>query len=87
MISYWQIFKVFAKIGAFTIGGGIPMIAAIKTELVERKWLTDEDFIDIITLAQTAWNKGKRGGNDCKLPSAVPYHIDGSNVLHCVQGK
>ena len=54
MISYWQIFKVFAKIGAFTIGGGIPMIAAIKTELVERKWLNDEDFIDIITLAQTA---------------------------------
>lgn len=30
------------------------MIAAIKKELVERKWLTDEDFIDIITLAQTA---------------------------------
>lgn len=54
MISYWNIFKVFAKIGAFTIGGGIPMIAAIKTELVERKWLNEEDFIDIITLAQTA---------------------------------
>lgn len=50
----WQIFTVFAKIGAFTIGGGIPMIAAIKSELVERKWLNDEDFIDIITLAQTA---------------------------------
>ena len=30
------------------------MIAAIKSELVERKWLNDEDFIDIITLAQTA---------------------------------
>lgn len=54
MISCWQIFWVFAKIGAFTIGGGIPMIAAIKSELVERKWLKDEDFIDIITLAQTA---------------------------------
>ena len=54
MISLWQIFLVFAKIGAFTIGGGIPMIAAIKNELVERKWLSDEDFIDIITLAQTA---------------------------------
>ena len=54
MISLWQIFRVFAKIGAFTIGGGIPMIAAIKSELVERKWLSDEDFIDIITLAQTA---------------------------------
>ena len=54
MISLWQIFLVFAKIGAFTIGGGVPMIAAIKNELVERKWLSDEDFIDIITLAQTA---------------------------------
>ena len=54
MVSLWQIFWVFAKIGAFTIGGGIPMIAAIKSELVERKWLDNEDFIDIITLAQTA---------------------------------
>ena len=54
MVSLWRIFWIFAKIGAFTIGGGIPMIAAIKSELVERKWLNDEDFIDIITLAQTA---------------------------------
>ena len=30
------------------------MIAAIKSELVERKWLTDEDFLDIIALAQSA---------------------------------
>ena len=54
MASLWQIFWVFAKIGAFTIGGGIPMIAAIKSELIERKWLKDEDFLDIIALAQTA---------------------------------
>ena len=54
MVSLGEIFWIFAKIGAFTIGGGIPMIAAIKKELVERQWLTDEDFIDIITLAQTA---------------------------------
>lgn len=30
------------------------MIAAIKSELVNRNWLKDEDFVDIITLAQTA---------------------------------
>lgn len=54
MVSLWQIFLVFAKIGAFTIGGGIPMIAAIKSELIEKGWLKDEDFLDIITLAQTA---------------------------------
>lgn len=54
MVSLWEIFWIFGKIGAFTIGGGIPMIVAIKKELVERGWLNDEDFIDIITLAQTA---------------------------------
>ena len=54
MVSLWKIFLVFAKIGAFSIGGGIPMIAAIKSELTEKGWLQDEDFIDIITLAQTA---------------------------------
>lgn len=54
MISLWKIFWIFGKIGAFTIGGGIPMIAAIKKELVELKWLDEEEFIDIITLSQTA---------------------------------
>lgn len=54
MVSLWKIIWIFGKIGAFTIGGGIPMIVAIKKELVERGWLNDEDFIDIITLAQTA---------------------------------
>ena len=54
MVSLWKIFWIFAKIGAFTIGGGIPMIAAIKSELTKRGWLKDEDFLDIITLAQTA---------------------------------
>jgi chromate transporter len=54
MVSLWKIFLVFGKIGAFTIGGGIPMIAAIKSELTRRGWLKDEDFLDIIALAQTA---------------------------------
>ncbi len=54
MVSLWKIFLIFGKIGAFTIGGGIPMIAAIKSELVERKWLEEEEFTDIIALAQSA---------------------------------
>ena len=54
MVSLWEIFLVFGKIGAFTIGGGIPMIAAIKSELVKRKWLNDEDFLEIIALAQSS---------------------------------
>lgn len=45
---------VFAKIGAFTIGGGYAMLAIIQKEIVSRGWLKDEDFTDIVTLAQSA---------------------------------
>ena len=54
MASLWQIFGVFAKIGAFTIGGGYAMIPLIRDELVGREWLSDEDLPDIIALAQSA---------------------------------
>ena len=54
MVSLWRIFLVFAKIGAFTIGGGYAMIPIIRDELVKRGWLTDEELPDIIALAQSA---------------------------------
>lgn len=49
-----QIFGVFAKIGAFTIGGGYAMISLIQNEIVSRKWLGEEEFTELITLSQTA---------------------------------
>ena len=52
--SLWQIFGVFAKIGAFTIGGGYAMISLIQNEIVRRRWLSEDDFSELITLAQTA---------------------------------
>lgn len=54
MVSLWQIFFVFAKIGAFTIGGGYAMMAIIENEVTKRGWLSKEDFPDIIALAQSA---------------------------------
>lgn len=54
MVPLWKIFLVFAKIGAFTIGGGYAMIPIIRDELVKRGWLTDEELPDIIALAQSA---------------------------------
>ena len=54
MVSYWQIFLVFAKIGAFTIGGGYAMLPVIQNEITKRGWLKEEDFIDIMALAQAA---------------------------------
>lgn len=54
MASLFQIFLVFAKIGAFTIGGGYAMLPIIQNEIVRRGWLKEEDFPDIVALAQSA---------------------------------
>ncbi len=54
MVSYWEIFLTFAKIGAFTIGGGYAMLPVIQSEIVKRGWLREDDFTDIVALAQSA---------------------------------
>ncbi|MBO8467762.1 MAG: chromate transporter [Bacteroidetes bacterium] len=54
MASYLQIFSTFAKIGAFTIGGGYAMIPLIKDEIIRKGWMNEEDFPDIIALSQSA---------------------------------
>ena len=49
-----QIFWTFFKIGAFTFGGGYAMIPLIQREAVEhRKWVTDEDILDIVAIAES----------------------------------
>ena len=50
----WQVFITFFKIGAFTFGGGYAMIPLIQREAVEnRKWVSDEDILDIVTIAES----------------------------------
>ena len=53
-VSFWKIFGVFAKVGAFTIGGGYAMISIIEDETVKRGWISEEEFPDIVALAQSA---------------------------------
>ena len=53
-VSLWQIFGVFAKIGAFTIGGGYAMIPIIQREMSSRGWIPDEELPDIVALSQSA---------------------------------
>lgn len=50
---YWQLFLTFVKIGTFTIGGGYAMLPLIQREVVERHWLTKEEFIDIFAVTQS----------------------------------
>lgn len=52
--SLWHIFAVFAKIGAFTIGGGYVMIPAIEAEMSKRGWIDEKELPDIVALSQSA---------------------------------
>ena len=53
-VSLWKIFGVFAKIGAFTIGGGYAMIPLIRDEMSRRGWIPEDDLPDIVALSQSA---------------------------------
>ena len=51
---YWDSFKTFFRIGAFTIGGGYAMIPLIESEVVDKhRWLSRKEFLDIIAIAQS----------------------------------
>lgn len=49
-----EIFILFFKIGAFTIGGGYAMLSLIEDEIVnKKKWLNHEEFLDGMAIAQS----------------------------------
>ena len=55
MKHYLDLFMVFFKIGAFTLGGGYAMVPLIQKEVVDNKgWLEKEEFIDTLALAQSS---------------------------------
>ena len=55
MNQYWELFKIFFRIGAFTIGGGYAMVPLIEDEIVaKRKWIKAEDFLDLLAIAQSS---------------------------------
>ena len=74
--SLWDMFLVFSKIGAFTIGGGYAMIPLIRDELVKRGWISDEELPDIIALAQSAPGVlAVKGSIAATIGSALPSFI------------
>ena len=49
-----ELFLTFAKIGAFTFGGGYAMISIIEDECVEkRKWITSEQLSRVTAIAES----------------------------------
>ena len=51
---YLELFATFFLIGMFTIGGGYAMVPLIEEEVVnKKKWLIQEDFIDLLAVSQS----------------------------------
>ncbi|HHY19883.1 MAG TPA: chromate transporter [Firmicutes bacterium] len=49
----WQLFISCFRVGAFTIGGGYAMLPVMKNIFVnEKKWVSDEEFVDMISVIQ-----------------------------------
>ena len=52
--SLFKLFTTFFRIGLFTFGGGYAMIPLIQKEAVEnRKWITDDDILEIVAIAES----------------------------------
>jgi len=90
MNIYLDIFSTFAKIGAFTIGGGYAMLPLIQREVVsKKKWLDEEDFMDVLAISQSTPGvfvinlsvfigfriKGKMGSVVAAIGSALPSFV------------
>ncbi len=55
MKKYIELFLLFFKLGAFTIGGGYVMLPLIEKELVHNKhWYDEEEFLEIIAISQSS---------------------------------
>ncbi|BBM40953.1 chromate transporter [Leptotrichia shahii] len=55
MKVYLELFWIFFKIGAFTLGGGYAMVPIIQAEIVaKKKWIEEEEFVKLLALAQSS---------------------------------
>ena len=51
--GWWDIGLFFFKVGAFTFGGGITMLAFVQEQVVNQlHWLTPQEFVDGLALGQ-----------------------------------
>ena len=79
----WGLFWQFFKIGCYTFGGGWSIVAQMQKEYVEkRRWLTEEDLLDITSVGRSL--PGLMIGNVSYL---FGYHVAGfPGAIACVTG-
>ncbi|NLC67441.1 MAG: chromate transporter [Clostridiaceae bacterium] len=49
---YLTLLLIFFKIGLFSFGGGYAMIPMIQREIESQGWLTTQEFVDVIVIAE-----------------------------------
>ena len=49
----WKLFYTFFEIGAFSFGGGYGMIALMRELVLAADWLTEEELLDVIAVAES----------------------------------
>ena len=53
MQIYWELFKTWFSLGAFTFGGGYAMLPLLQKEMVEKyHWASEEELLDYFAIAQ-----------------------------------
>ncbi|MDW7693109.1 chromate transporter [Flammeovirgaceae bacterium SG7u.111] len=51
--EYFQLLTSFLKVGFFMFGGGYAMLPLLEKELIDyRKWITEDELLEIISLSQ-----------------------------------
>ena len=50
---YWKLFFTFLKIGAVSFGGGYGMISLIREDCLANAWLTEEELLNFIAVAES----------------------------------
>ncbi|NMA01369.1 MAG: chromate transporter, partial [Clostridia bacterium] len=53
MTAYLELVTSFFKIGLFGFGGGYAMLPLIQKEIESHNWLTAQQFVDIIAVAES----------------------------------
>jgi len=54
MKQLFELFFIFARIGAFTFGGGYAMLPILQEEIVEKRhWATNEEMLDYYAIGQS----------------------------------
>lgn len=89
-ITFLQIFRIYFKIGLFTLGGGFAMAAILRHELVlKRGWISDYEFMSEMSTAtlipgavavnmaylQGRRLRGKRGAFTASLGVILPSFL------------